>query len=496
MGITITHASSGRSGDFALPIVEILEDRRLMSATPLVHHVKHVKHVQVPHVVHQPKVHHKKGVSTTPSSGNSTTTLGDNTASVQSAPAVTGLMLVNATTGQDIEPLTDGMTINLTTLPTRKLSVRADANALTHSVKFGYDAKASFHTDNYVPFSFKGDNGPTHYRAWTPTVGTHTISATAYMRHYAKGTPGATTVVNFTVIDHPVADPLPPPTGPTPTPVPPGPTPDPTPTPTPTPDPTPTPVPDPIPTPPPTPGGSSPPIAGNWNQIFADEFNTMPSSSTYVNTMWGATNFSGELENYSPSAVSVSNGILNLTATKQSSGGMPYTSGQIDTGGVAGVTPPGFSFTYGYIEASIKLPAGKGLWPAFWMMPTPDANGNYRDGQGEIDIMEALGDAVTRDEVHLHRNGTTGKSYDSGTDLTQNFHTYGVDWEPDHLTFYLDGQAIYTITDPSRIPSVAEYFILNLAVGDANSWPGAPDSSTAFPATMQVDYVHVWQKAA
>jgi beta-glucanase (GH16 family) len=221
----------------------------------------------------------------------------------------------------------------------------------------------------------------------------------------------------------------------------------------------------------------------------------MPSSSVWTNKIWGTTQFAGELENYSPSAVSVSNGILSLTATKQASGGMPYTSGLIDTGGSAGVTAPGFSFKYGYAEARMKLPTGKGLWPAFWMMPVPDANGNYQDGQGEVDIMEALGDAITRDEVHLHHNGTSGSSYDTGVDLSKSFHTYGVDWEPDHLTFYFDGKAIYSVTDPSRVPSVAEYLILNLAIGDANSWPGAPDSSTVFPASLQVDYVHVFQKA-
>ncbi|MDB5302490.1 MAG: hypothetical protein JWM97_39 [Phycisphaerales bacterium] len=502
MGIAISNASSGRSGDFALPVFETLEDRRLLSSTPVVHHVKPV---QVQHAVHEPKVHQKKGVSATPApgqAGNSTSASGGYTPLVQVAPtgAVTGLMLVNSATGEDIAALTDGMTINLATLPTRKLSVRADANALTRSVKFGYDAKARYHTDNAVPYSLLGDNGPAHFKRWKPTVGAHTLSATPYTRRNAKGTAGDTAVVNFTVIDQPVSvsvptvpAPVPTPTDPLPIPDP-TPTPDPIPAPTPTPDPTPTPTP--TPTPAPTPGASGPPIAGNWNQIFADDFNSMPSSNTYVNTMWGTTHFAGELQNYDPSAVSVSNGILSLTATRQSSGGMPYTSGQIDTGGLAGVSKPGFSFTYGYAEASIKLPSGKGLWPAFWMMPTPDANGNYRDGAGEIDIMEALGDAVTRDEVHLHHGGTTGKSYDTGVDLSQGFHTYGVDWEPDHLTFYFDGKAIYTITDPSRVPSVAEYFILNLAVGDANSWPGAPDSSTAFPATMQVDYVHIWQKAA
>jgi beta-glucanase (GH16 family) len=155
---------------------------------------------------------------------------------------------------------------------------------------------------------------------------------------------------------------------------------------------------------------------------------------------------------------------------------------------------PGFSFKYGYVEARMKLNKGSGLWPAFWMMPTPDANGNYHDGDGEIDIMEQVGTDPTRTEAHLHHNGTSGKSFDTGLDLSAGFHTYGLDWQADHMTWYFDGKPFYTVT--ANVPNVAEYLIFNLAVGDANSWPGAPDANAVFPATMQVDYVHVYQLAS
>src|SRR3954454_712429 len=241
---------------------------------------------------------------------------------------------------------------------------------------------------------------------------------------------------------------------------------------------------------------STSPIPGNWDLQWSDEFNARPTTPTWVTKLWGTTHFGGELENYTPNNVTASNGILNLTAKRETSNGFPYTSGLIDTGGdfaTNGKNKPGFSFKYGYVEARMKLNKGSGLWPALWMMPTPYANGTYHDGDGEIDIMEQVGTDPTRTEAHLHHNGTAGKSYDTHLDLSAAFHTYGLDWQADHLTWYFDGTPFYTVT--ANVPNVAEYLIFNLAVGDANSWPGAPDASTVFPATMQVDYVRLYQHA-
>jgi beta-glucanase (GH16 family) len=241
---------------------------------------------------------------------------------------------------------------------------------------------------------------------------------------------------------------------------------------------------------------STSPIPGNWDMQWSDEFNARPTTPTWVTTLWGTTHFGGELENYTPNNVTASGGVLNLTAKQETSNGFPYTSGLIDSGGdfaTGGPNLPGLSFKYGYVEARMKLTKGSGLWPAFWMMPTPYADGTYHDGDGEIDIMEQVGTAPTRTEAHLHHNGTVGKSYDTHLDLSAAFHTYGLDWEPDHLTWYFDGTPFFTVT--ANVPNVAEYLIFNLAVGDANSWPGAPDASTVFPATMQVDYVRLYKPA-
>src|SRR5258708_35521069 len=128
------------------------------------------------------------------------------------------------------------------------------------------------------------------------------------------------------------------------------------------------------------------PVPGNWTLQASDEFSSTPTTPTWVDTLWGATSFSGELENYASSNVTSSGGMLNLTAKQESSNGEPYTSGLIDTGGdfaTGGSNQPGLSFKYGYIEARMKLTKGSGLWPAFWMMPTPYADGTYHDGDGE-----------------------------------------------------------------------------------------------------------------
>lgn len=231
---------------------------------------------------------------------------------------------------------------------------------------------------------------------------------------------------------------------------------------------------------------------GPWRLSFADEFSAMPDPQRWVQTIWGLRKTGeGELAAYRSRGVSVNDGILSLTASPASSN--RYISGMINTGGVVGTQAPGFTFRYGYVEARIKVPAGRGLWPAFWMLPRPTAAGQYRDEAGEIDIMEVLGHRPDVAHVHLQLNGgKSGKAVKTGIDLSRGFHTYGVYWDAERIEWYLDGKRIYTLVGPT--PSVRQYLILNLSVGGPSSWPGTPDSSTQFPATMKVDYVRVWQR--
>ncbi|MCU1275854.1 MAG: glycoside hydrolase family 16 [Bryobacterales bacterium] len=236
-----------------------------------------------------------------------------------------------------------------------------------------------------------------------------------------------------------------------------------------------------------------PNLPGNWNLAFSEEFDATLNPNRWQQSLWGLTSFSGEAQAYNPSAVSLNNGLLSLTATRQTLAGQSYVSGLINTGPILGQKPTGFSFRYGYAEARMKLVSGQGLWPAFWMLPDPNPTGTYHDGDGEIDIMEEIGSEPTVDQVHFHQKGSQwGKAFQAGIDLSTDFHDYGVNWQPGKLDFYFDGKLIDSI---SAAPSVAEYLILNMAVGADGSWPGAPNSTTALPSAMQVDYVRIFQQA-
>jgi beta-glucanase (GH16 family) len=365
--------------------------------------------------------------------------------------AVTRLELVNADTGKDILALKTGITLNLATLPTKHLNVRADVGTGTLSVKFGLDTNASYRTESSLPLALAGDDGKGHYYAWTPSLGKHTLTATPYSAKFAAGTAGTKVSIAFTVTN--VAPPTP----------------------------TPTPV--------------GPPMDSTWSMNFDEEFTGPLSDSVWTQTLWGDNQAPGDAETYDPSATSVDSGVLSITARQEELVGRDYVSGVVNTGGTPGETAPGFSFKYGYIEARMKAAAGWGLWNAIWMLPTPDADGTFHDGGGELDIAEIIGRSLGTVTMFTHKPTVShGKDYDTKINLTQSFHTYGLDWEPDHLTWFIDNKAMFTVTDVASIPQVAEYLIMNLSVGTATSWPQAPNSSTVFPASMQVDWIHVWQK--
>ena len=227
-------------------------------------------------------------------------------------------------------------------------------------------------------------------------------------------------------------------------------------------------VPPPV-TPPPTPGVTPPALPGTWSLSFADEFGANSIGTTWKDDLWGMK---------SGGPASVANGLLSLSATK----------------GVEGTlsTNQSYSFKYGYAEARIKIPAGQGIWPAFWMLPMPADGSN--DDAGEIDIMEIMGDEPSVMTTAYHVNQfDAGEDTDTGVNLSAGFHTYAVDWQPDHITFYLDGKQVDTVTS-AQAPIVADpsYLILDVWLG---GWHGQPDASTNYPATMQVDWVRVWNKA-
>lgn len=197
--------------------------------------------------------------------------------------------------------------------------------------------------------------------------------------------------------------------------------------------------------------------------------------------------FNGELQSYTEDSIEVRDGTARLTAVDErarayrhdgSLQDMAYRSGLISS-------HDSFSFIYGYAEFRVKLPGGRGLWPALWLLPQ---SGEWPP---EIDVMELLGDS--RDTVYmtLHvENGEPQEMSWSGPDFTRGWHTFAVDWTPEALVWYVDGVERARTSD--GVPSVPMHLIANVAVG--GEWPGPPDASTEFPATMEIDYVRVWSE--
>ena len=161
------------------------------------------------------------------------------------------------------------------------------------------------------------------------------------------------------------------------------------------------------------------------------------------------------------------------------------------------------SWTYGYMEAAIWLPKGKGTWPAFWMMPDDFSRG--WPGCGEIDIMEEVGYHAnyTSSSIHCmkyyHSIGTqkTHEQYTAGAE--SGYHVYAVEWTPDALKFYVDGKEHFTFAndkagnDDTWPFNKNFYLILNLAWG--GDWGGSQGvDESALPCTMKVDYVRVFKK--
>ena len=234
-----------------------------------------------------------------------------------------------------------------------------------------------------------------------------------------------------------------------------------------------------------------PPVEGDWRMIFRDEFEGDALNDVWHTAQYWDTDYTvmgnGELQAYDATGVSVSDGMLHLTARQESKYGMPYVSGLVQSGGDDdNPAKPTFNFLYGYIEVRAKMPVGKGFFPGVWMMPA-----SHDDENGELDVIEMIGSEPTNANFHLHRHGLEEGDDWLGADLTRTFHTFGVDWQPDHVSWFIDGVERSRITDPALICPEAMYPILNVAVG--GDWPGAPDDTTVFPASMDVDYVRVWQ---
>jgi beta-glucanase (GH16 family) len=236
-----------------------------------------------------------------------------------------------------------------------------------------------------------------------------------------------------------------------------------------------------------------------WKLVWSDEFNGSTLDATKWQVDVGTPDSFGtgqsDYDTARPENVSVSGGHLALTARQESYSGAEYTSGRLETGTL-------FSQEYGRFEAGIQIPAGQGLWPAFWLLGANFSTVHWPEC-GEIDIMENRGADPSTVLGSLHgpggNNATGGYQLPNGASFAGGFHQFAVEWEPGVVRWYADNALYETQTAdtfPVSQPWVFDhpfFVILDLAVG--GTFGGPPGAGTTFPQSLLVDYVHVYARA-
>jgi beta-glucanase (GH16 family) len=147
-------------------------------------------------------------------------------------------------------------------------------------------------------------------------------------------------------------------------------------------------------------------------------------------------------------------------------------------------TQPSFAQAFGYFEAGLQLPAGKGLWPALWLLPID------MTWPPEIDIMESIGDPLTA-YMSTHSKAEADFTQKVAVD-GPGFHTFAVSWDPGSVVWYVDRRVVARKPTPADMHKPM-YLLANLAVG--GTWPGAPDDSTRFPARYRIAFIRAYRFA-
>jgi beta-glucanase (GH16 family) len=247
--------------------------------------------------------------------------------------------------------------------------------------------------------------------------------------------------------------------------------------------------------------------------VWSDEFSNVTSANVQPNPLvWtydtGNSGFgNSELENYcawgsnttpcstaNPNAYVGTDGYLHIVAEQPLAG--VYTSARMKTLGL-------FSFQYGRIEASMKLPESQGMWPAFWLLGNNIATINW-PACGELDVMEHIDGSNPENEGFdwvqgsIHGTGLSGGiQYHPSGFSAAGWHTYGMIWTKGQIQYYVDNPSnVYATYTSSAMAGTwpfdagPQFLLLNLAVG--GSWPGSPDATTVFPSEVLVDYVRLY----
>ena len=235
------------------------------------------------------------------------------------------------------------------------------------------------------------------------------------------------------------------------------------------------------------------------NLVWQDEFSTAGAPNPLFwnynigtgSNGWG----NNELQYYTNRTenIVVENGVLKITAIKENLLGSAYTSARILTKGK-------YEKKFGRLEARIKMPYGKGLWPAFWLLGA-NSDTVIWPQCGEIDIVEYLGSNPTTIFGTLHGPGYAGgaaisKNFTLANNRFDNdFHVFGIEWGENFVNFYVD-DVLYNQITPQKVTgewvfNKPFYIIINMAVG--GNYPGSPNASTVFPQSMLIDYVRIYE---
>ena len=245
-----------------------------------------------------------------------------------------------------------------------------------------------------------------------------------------------------------------------------------------------------------------------WTLTWSDEFDgpagALPDAANWVHDTGGHGWGNQELQTYTDRARNASlggDGTLQIRAFAEEFTGRDgvrreYTSARLKTLGR-------FDQAYGRFEARLRLPEGQGLWPAFWMMGSDIEQVGW-PRCGEIDVMEHLGSEPALVHAALHApigardfRSATGTFVLPGGRFAAGFHVFAVEWDPGRIRFFVDGILYRTFTPEDVAPGAwvfdkPFFILLNVAVGGV--WPGPPDSTTAFPQVMAVDYVRAYRR--
>jgi beta-glucanase (GH16 family) len=252
-------------------------------------------------------------------------------------------------------------------------------------------------------------------------------------------------------------------------------------------------------------GYESPSSYDGYSLTWSDEFsgaeiNTDNWGYEIGGSGWG----NNELQYHTNRNAYQKDGLLVIRAQQEAYKGKNYTASRLNTQGKQ-------NFKYGRIDVRARLPEGAGIWPALWMLGKNITDVGWPKS-GEIDIMEMVGgnspqdkhpdgDRTTVGTMHWNNNGLNG-SYSPvntggyrklSTSLSEEFHVFSIQWDVNGIGWYIDDVRYSFKTINSTQPFREEFFlVMNIAVG--GNWPGSPNSSTAFPQRMVVDYVRVFQK--